>query len=257
MFPSPYNGALSKTAALSTFLLFAGCGAGSGSSTDNTYIEGPHAQEQAQQQPDSGAAAAPPVAPAAPAASEAQPDLIATAASVVTTKETIRLATTLTALVPATIGAAPYWPAWLGVGGGKIIDGVGCFAVGQNHIHALISIYKDGKRLGFPDSIGRIHTGCYHAYEMHVHDVTGIIHMETDVPKPFKLGQWFSLWRQPLSRDLTAGLAGPVRFYIIEKGTITPYAGNPYDIEMKAHREVLIVTGTTMSVVPNYQWPAI
>src|SRR5206468_3958542 len=105
-----------------------------------------------------------------------------------------------------------------------------------------ISIYKDGKRLGFPDGIGRVHAGCYHAYEMHVHDVTGIIHMEADVPKSFKLGQWFSLWNQPLSRDNVAGLAGPVRYYIIENGTITRYDGVPYDIAMLPHREVLIVT---------------
>jgi hypothetical protein len=97
-----------------------------------------------------------------------------------TVGETIRLASTWTPLVPATINAAPYWPVWYG--NGKPVDGVNCLLNGNWHKHALISIYNNGKRLGFPDGIGRVHAGCYHAYEMHVHDVTGIVHMESDTP---------------------------------------------------------------------------
>lgn len=171
-----------------------------------------------------------------------------------TVDETIRLASTWTALVPATINAAPYWPVWYG--NGQPVDGVNCLLNSNWHRHALISIYNNGKRLGFPDGAGRVRAGCYHAYEMHTHDVTGIVHMESDTPKQFKLGQWFSLWKQPLTRDNVAGLAGPVRYYIIDNATITRYDGDPYQIQLLPHREVLIVTGTPMSVVPKYQWPA-
>lgn len=167
--------------------------------------------------------------------------------------ESIQLAPTWTPLINATLYATPYWPVWYGTG--KPVDGVNCLVNGNYHKHALISIYSNGKRLGFPDGIGRVHAGCYHAYEMHVHDVTGIIHIEADVPKQFKLGQWFSLWKMPLSRDNVAGLPGPVRYYIIENATITRYDGDPYQILIMPHREVLIVTGTTMTVVPKYQWP--
>lgn len=167
--------------------------------------------------------------------------------------ESIALAATSTPLIQGTYYNTPYWPVWWGTG--KAVDGVGCLVSGKWHQHVLISIYKDGKRLGFPDGIGRVHAGCYHAYEMHTHDVTGLIHMEADVPKTFKLGQWFSLWGKALSRDGVAGLAGPVRFYIIEKGIITRYDGSPYDIVMTPRREILIVTGTEMTVVPRYQWP--
>lgn len=166
--------------------------------------------------------------------------------------ETIQLASNTTPLT-ATFNATAYWPVWYG--NGRPVDGVNCLANGNWHKHALISIYNNGKRLGFPDRIGRLHAGCYHAYEMHVHDVSGIIHMEADVPKQFKLGQWFSLWQQPLSRDNVAGLPGPVRFYIVENGTVTRYDGDPYQIDMVAHREILIVTGAALSVVPRYQWP--
>jgi hypothetical protein len=167
--------------------------------------------------------------------------------------ETIQLAPTWTPLINGTINNTPYWPVWYGTG--KPVDGVNCLVNGNYHKHALISIYSNGKRLGFPDGIGRVHAGCYHAYEMHVHDVTGIIHIEADVPKQFKLGQWFSLWKMQLTRDGVAGLAGPVRYYIIENATITRYDGDPYQIPIMPHREVLIVTGTPMTIVPKYQWP--
>lgn len=167
--------------------------------------------------------------------------------------ESIVLATTPVPLVSSTINALPAWPVWWGTG--KPVAGVNCLISAKWHQHALISIYKNGKRLGFPDGIGRVHAGCYHAYELHVHDVTGLVHMEADVAKSFKLGQWFALWQQPLSRDNAAGLPGPVRYYIIEAGRITRYDGNPYDIAMLPHREVLIVTGTQMFVAPRYQWP--
>jgi hypothetical protein len=250
MFPLTSTGQFSKTAAFSAVLLLAGCGGGSEPATeDAAYLETVHQHDPAQQ-----TAPAPAPDEAVTVAAEAPPYLATAELSALASTESIKLATAYTPLVQGTINAAPYWPAWSG--NGKPIDGVSCFINGQVHLHSLISIYKDGKRLGFPNAIGRPLHGCNHAYELHVHDVTGIIHMETDVPKTFKLGQWFSLWGQPLSRNGTAGLAGPARFYVIDKETITRYDGNPYDIAMLPHREILIVTGTAMSVVPKYKWPA-
>jgi len=168
--------------------------------------------------------------------------------------EPIRLADTATPLVQGTLYNTAAWPVWWG-GYGKPIGNVNCLLNGNWHKHMLISIYNNGQRLGFPDGIGRVHAGCYHAYEMHVHDVTGIIHMESDSPKNFTLGDWFLEWNQPLGRNGTAGLAGPVRFYVIDNGQITRYDGDPAAIAMLAHREILIVAGTPLSVVPRYQWP--
>lgn len=190
-----------------------------------------------------------PAAPVAPAEALARTPDQAAAAPV----EAIVLASALTPLMPATYNVPAYWPVWWG--NGKPVDGVNCLVSGKYHQHVLLSIYKDGKRLGFPDGIGRVHAGCYHAYEMHVHDASGVVHMESDVAKTFKLSQWFSLWGLGLGRAGTAGLAGPVRFYIIDNHQIKRYDGNPADIVMLPHREILIVSGTQISTVPNYQWP--
>lgn len=167
--------------------------------------------------------------------------------------EPIALAPDATPLVQGTAYNTAAWPVWWG--NGKPVAAVHCLVGSTWHKHMLISIYNNGKRLGFPNGKGRLHAGCYHAYEMHVHDVTGIVHMESDSPKNFTLGDWFTLWQQPLGRDGTAGLPGPVRFYIIENGKITRYDGDPAQIAMVAHREILIVTGTPLATVPKYQWP--
>ena len=251
-------------AAIFPLLMFSGCGGGdqsaslpapggaaviAASAPTATVPDETHVPPSSGQPPDTV-----PVPPAASPAPLRPVDAIQTETLATILTETIQLASTYSPLVTSTIKALPYWPVWYG--SGKPVDGVNCLVNGNYHKHALISIYSNGKRLGFPDGIGRVHAGCYHAYEMHVHDVTGIIHIEADVPKQFKLGQWFSLWKQTLSRDSVAGLAGPVRFYIIENGTITRYDGDPSLIDLLPHREVLIVTGTPLSLVPKYQWPA-
>lgn len=164
--------------------------------------------------------------------------------------DTITLASTLTPLVAGTAGSYPYFPAG-GSGTGKAIAGVGCATNEHYHIHAMISFYRNGIRLGIPEHIGL--NGC--TYEMHTHDsTTGVVHIETDVLKDFVLGQFFELWGQNLARDGAAGIAGPVRFYLVDNGILTLYTGDPALIPLTAHREVVIVTGTAPATLPHYDW---
>ena len=165
-------------------------------------------------------------------------------------QDAITLAATLTPLVAGTDSSYPFFPAG-GSGSGAPIAGVGCATNERYHIHAMVSFYRDGIRLGIPANIGL--KGC--TYEMHTHDATtGVVHIETDVQKDFVLGQFFALWGQPLSRSSAAGIAGPVRFYTIDNGVLSWYAGDPALIPLKAHREVLVVTGTAPATVPRYDW---
>ena len=137
-----------------------------------------------------------------------------------------------------------------GSGSGAPIDGVNCAASQSYHIHALISIYREGTRLALPASIGL--RGC--TYELHTDDRSGVVHVETDAQKTFTVGQFFSVWGQPLGASNVAGLTGTVRFYLIDNGTITPYTGNPADIELKRHQELAIVVGTPPAAVANHRW---
>ena len=151
----------------------------------------------------------------------------------------------------ATVGfSTDWWTPW-SYTGNAVIDGVGCASSVQYHIHALLSIYKDGQRLALPGSIGR-NSHC--DYEMHTHDGSGVVHIETNTAKVFTLGQFFAEWGQSLSADSIAGLAGKLTFYIIDNETIMPFTGDPQTIELKAHREILVVTGTPPAQVPRYDW---
>ena len=152
---------------------------------------------------------------------------------------------------PATLTISkPHWLAWSHTGT-AVVDGVGCAPSVVYHIHALLSIYQDRQRLALPDSIGR-GSGCN--YEMHTHDGSGVMHIETNAPKVFTLGQFFALWGQPLSATAVAGLPGAPTFYIIDKETVKRYTGDPAAITLNAHREIVIVTGTPPVQVPRWDW---
>ena len=164
--------------------------------------------------------------------------------------EAITLAEPLTPLVAGTSDSYQYFPAG-GSGNGAPIAGVGCATNEHYHIHAMVSFYRDGIRLGIPANIGL--KGC--TYEMHTHDATtGVVHIETEVRKDFVLGQFFAVWRQNLSRSSAAGIAGPVRFYTIDNGVLSAYTGDPTLIALTARREVLVVTGKAPTTVPRYDW---
>jgi hypothetical protein len=162
----------------------------------------------------------------------------------------IALAPGYTAIASAATFSKPNWPAWNHTGT-AVVDGVGCYKSGNIHIHALLSIYQDGARLALPGSIGR-DTGC--EYELHTHEGSGTIHIETDTPKVFTLGQFFSLWGQNVSDAAVAGLPGKPSYFVVENEQLTRVTTNPADITLGAHKEVVIITGTPPKEVPKYNW---
>jgi hypothetical protein len=162
----------------------------------------------------------------------------------------IVLAPTYTEISATVNFSTPHWPAWNNTGT-AVIDGVGCASSVQYHIHALLSIYQDSTRLALPTSIGR-NSHC--DYEMHTHDGSGVMHIETNVAKTFTLGQFFALWGQPLSATSVAGLPGKPTFYVIDNEKVTRFTADPSTIALNAHREIVIVTGTPPTQVPRYNW---
>ncbi|MFL6676459.1 MAG: hypothetical protein ACJ8LG_24610 [Massilia sp.] len=159
------------------------------------------------------------------------------------------LAATYTDIVEdGTLGQANWQE---GSGTGAPIDGVLCLPNENYHIHSLVSIYRNGTRLALPASIGL--KGC--AYELHTHDATGVVHVETDVKKTFTMGQFFSVWGQPLGISNVAGLKEGAHFYLIENETVTPYTGNPADIQFTPRREIAIVVGTPPAALVKHRWP--
>lgn len=161
----------------------------------------------------------------------------------------LHLAAGYTEVQAAEALSTPYWADWSYTGTAPI-DGVACASSEAYHIHAMLSIYRNGTRLALPKNIGR--SACN--YDMHTHDGTGVIHVETAAPKAFTLGQFFSLWGQTLSPAEVAGLPDAPTFYVVQNEQVTKVTANPDDITLEGHKEIVIVTGTPPAEIPRFHW---
>ncbi|MEM5438805.1 hypothetical protein [Paraburkholderia diazotrophica] len=150
---------------------------------------------------------------------------------------------------------APNWPSGSTPTGGtgSPVDGIVC-GVGMSeayHVHAHLAIVRDGQGLALPAQIG-IPSPCN--YEMHTHDSTGIIHIETPNVKSFTLGQFFDIWGEPLTTTNVAGVMGNVIVYINDNGDVRRYQGDPRNIELISHRDITLQIGQPISTLPTYTW---
>jgi hypothetical protein len=95
------------------------------------------------------------------------------------------------------------------------------------HIHALLHIYKDGLLVPVPADIG-IDTAHHVETSLHTHDGTGIIHMETNHPYKFTLGDFFKVWGVKLGPEQLGDLRGAgadgLHFYVNGRKLTDPAA---------------------------------
>jgi hypothetical protein len=147
---------------------------------------------------------------------------------------------------------------------GQTVDGVACDPGEQvaYHIHAHLSVYVNGVLRPIPAGVGVVSpvaeqtadgpfylaTRCY--YWLHVHAQDGVIHVESPTARSYTLGQFFAIWRQPL----TAHQAGPAT------GTLTVfvngerYSGNPADITLTSHQDIQIDVGKPVVAPQQVNW---
>ena len=131
------------------------------------------------------------------------------------------------------------------------IDGVPCqVETGNLHFHAHLELLQDGRTILLPGAIGRPRGDCI--YLAHTHSPDGVIHIQAqlDTPNP-TLGQFFAIWRRPLSRYVAAGLESPDGLHIYVDGR--EFVGDPYDIELLPHRAIVIEAGVPVRPAP-YQF---
>ena len=104
--------------------------------------------------------------------------------------------------------------------------------------------------IGFAPSLAG---GCL--YWIHTHDASGIIHLEApeiNPPQggPYTLGMLFDVWGQPLTREVVAGMVGPVTAYV----NGTKYDGDLSAIPLGAHQQIVLEIGKPVPP-PNYAFP--
>jgi hypothetical protein len=119
------------------------------------------------------------------------------------------------------------------------------------HIHQHLDLYVNGKHVTLPALIG-IYDNSY-LTEVHVHDTSGVIHVESPTNRTFTLGQLFGEWGVKLTASCVGSYCGHLKWWVNGK----PMTGNPAALNLKAHQEIAIAAGPPPLVVPkSYKFPS-
>ncbi len=123
------------------------------------------------------------------------------------------------------------------------------------HIHQHLDLFVDGSAITVPALIG-INDNSFIS-PLHVHDTSGVIHVESPTNEQFTLGQFFAVWGVRFIPTSVGGYrstaARPIRVYLNGK----PYQGNPTRLVLAPHQEIAVVIGKPPAKIPTrYAFPA-
>jgi hypothetical protein len=149
---------------------------------------------------------------------------------------------------------------------GQAVDGVQCNSSEQvaYHVHTHLSVYVRGQLRPIPAGIGIVSpiaqatpngqfdgaSQCY--YWLHVHAQDGVVHIESPAGHSYTLGNFFDLWRQPLSASQVGPAKGALRVYVDGRR----YRGNPRTIRLGSHVDIQIDVGTPTVAPMTVNWSA-
>jgi len=121
------------------------------------------------------------------------------------------------------------------------------------HIHQHMDIFVNGKHVKIPTGVG-IYDGQF-LTELHTHDSTGLLHVESPKKRTFNLGQFFAAWGVRLDNDCIGGYCKPqTPWKIYVDGQ--EYTGDPGELELQKHQQLTIVIGTPPKTIrSNYRFP--
>ena len=120
------------------------------------------------------------------------------------------------------------------------------------HEHAHLTIVIRGQLRSVPAFIGITATQiCW----LHTHDTSGIIHIEAGDNRTLTLGDFFAVWRQPLSQTVLDGEragAGETTQATVNQQA---YAGSPETIVLRDHEDIVLQLGPPFLGLQPYVWP--
>jgi hypothetical protein len=114
------------------------------------------------------------------------------------------------------------------------------------HFHAHLDIYVNGKHVAVPQYIG-INLGAGYLTELHTHSANGIIHIEAQKQRDFTLGQFMAEWAVFLNSRCIGGYCNGLKWYVNGK----QQTGNPQDLVLRPHQEIVIVVGKPPAKIPS------
>jgi len=135
------------------------------------------------------------------------------------------------------------------------------------HHHTHLSLYMGGTRIAVPAAIGMfdpvpavngVVSGGTCDYDLHTHDASGIIHVESTTIAQFTLGEFFHIWGEPLSTTNIAGDSAQTMVFTAQdpgNGTAGPaftqFTGDPNTIQLLQHEEIVLEIGAPFIVPPQ------
>ena len=120
------------------------------------------------------------------------------------------------------------------------------------HIHQHLDVYVNSKKVEVPALIG-IDTAGQFLTQLHTHDTTGIVHVESPTHRTFVLGEFFGEWGVKLTANCLGTYCGKLHWYVGGK----KMTGNPAQLVLAAHQEIVIAVGKPPFPIPSsYKFPA-
>ena len=122
--------------------------------------------------------------------------------------------------------------------------GISCDAMeGQRmHIHQHLVILDNGKPVAIPADVGQVPAKrCL--YWLHTHTPDGIVHIEAPLDRTFTLGDFFTIWGQPLSKTRAASAQAAKGASLTVWVDGKKFTGDPRTIPLVAHADIVIQAG--------------
>jgi hypothetical protein len=152
------------------------------------------------------------------------------------------------ATLPGILKTAPPWPAnntqlkdRLDAMGFPILSAEGV----TQHIHMDLQVFVNGKQEEVPAliGIGSDANGTFFS-DLHTHDATGIVHLESQTNDRFTLGQFFDVWGVYFTKSCVGSLctSGDQTLQVFDNGT--KVSGDPTKIVFRQHHTYVVAYGT-------------
>jgi hypothetical protein len=140
---------------------------------------------------------------------------------------------------------------------GQSVDGIQCQSNEQvaYHIHTHLTVFVNGALRPIPAGIGIVRpvaqqtpsgafdeaSQCY--YWLHVHAQDGVVHIEAPDQATYTLGQFFAMWRQPLTTTQVGPAHGAITAYVDG----VRYSGDLAAIPLRSHADIQLDVGTVVA----------
>lgn len=113
------------------------------------------------------------------------------------------------------------------------------------HIHQQLDVYVNGTHVAVPADIGVF--GTEFLTEIHTHDTSGIIHVESPTQTTFRLAQLFGEWDVRLNASCLGSYCGRLHWWVNGK----PQTGDTGNLALGQHQVIVIAVGKPPAQIPS------